>query len=118
MARVRCGCDAVRLRPDELDGLSGLSMAGKVSLLHAIGRIDLMEWLKEWGIEALASELDDLGIEEPSHAIDLLPEEIGTFVPTRDMKPHRPLRGRLRCRAVLPSPRQRSCILRLSTSCS
>lgn len=60
-----------------MDSLSGLSMAGKVSLLHAIGRIDLMEWLEEWGIEDLSSELDELGVEEPSHAVDLLPEEIG-----------------------------------------
>ena len=77
---------AVRLRPHELDGLSGLTMAGKVSLLHAIGRIDLMEWLKEWGLEALADELDELGVEEPSHAVDLLPEEIGAPVSLRAAK--------------------------------
>lgn len=67
----------MRLRPHELDSLSELSVAGKMSLVHAIGRIDLVEWLKEWGIEALAGELDELGVEEPSHAVDLLPEEIG-----------------------------------------
>lgn len=83
----------MRLRPDELDGLSGLSIAGKMSLLHAIGRIDLMEWLKEWGIEALASELDDLGIEEPSHAVDLLPEEIGALLPMRNMSAARRVAG-------------------------
>ena len=31
--------DLVRLRPDEIDGLSGLSVAGKMSLVDAIGRV-------------------------------------------------------------------------------
>ena len=64
------------LHPHEIDSLSGVSVAGKIALVTAIGRIDLLEWLKEWGLEPLAAQLDDLGIEEPSHAIDLLPEEI------------------------------------------
>ena len=67
---------AVTLHPHEIDSLSGVSVAGKIALVTAIGRIDLLEWLKEWGLEPLAAQLDDLGIEEPSHAIDLLPEEI------------------------------------------
>lgn len=85
----RCRRPAVRLRPDEIDGLSGLSVAGKMSLVNAIGRVDLLVWLKEWGIEALAEELDELGVEEPAHAIDLLPEEIGASPVSSS--PHRPL---------------------------
>ena len=76
--RSVCSCApaAVTLHPHEIDSLSGVSVAGKIALVTAIGRIDLLEWLKEWGLEPLAAQLDDLGIEEPSHAIDLLPEEI------------------------------------------
>ena len=76
MLGVQSPSDLVRLHPKELDGLIGLSVAAKLALMSAIDTIDLAEWLKEWGLESLAGQLDELGVEEPAHAIDLLDEEI------------------------------------------
>ena len=68
--------DLVLLRPDEIETLD-IPLGQKHKLVTAIDTdLDLPAWLSEWGLESLTSELDELGIEEPDHLLDLSLDEI------------------------------------------
>ena len=68
--------ELLTLRPEEVEQLE-VSLDEKHKLVSAIGsKLDLSAWLQEWGLSALAAQIDELGVESPEDMLDLLPEEI------------------------------------------